>query len=75
MHDEPNLPNYVMRDARRGCKKAWSCRGADGECGKPEVRMRDEWVAETADGSPSAHFEHTVAITANVLGFLTRQRK
>jgi len=33
--------------------------------GRPEVRMRDEWVAETADGSPSAHFEHTVAITAN----------
>ena len=29
------------------------------------VRMRGEWVAETADGQPSAHFEHTVAITAN----------
>ena len=37
--------------------------------GKPDVHMRGEWVAETADGSPSAHFEHTVAITATARGF------
>jgi len=37
--------------------------------GRPEVHMRDEWVAETADGSPSAHFEHTVAVTATGRGF------
>ena len=43
--------------------------------GGPEVRMRDEWVAETADGSPSAHFEHTVAITANGPWILTRPKE
>src|SRR5712692_313302 len=43
--------------------------------GRPEVRMRDEWVAETADGSPSAHFEHTVAITANGPWILTRPKE
>ena len=43
--------------------------------GGPEVRMRDEWVAETADGSPSAHFEHTVAVTANGPWILTRPRE
>jgi methionyl aminopeptidase len=42
--------------------------------GGPEVRMRDEWVAETADGSPSAHFEHTVAVTANGPRILTRPK-
>jgi len=42
--------------------------------GRPEVRMRDEWVAETADGSPSAHFEHTVAVTANGPWILTRPK-
>ena len=36
--------------------------------------MRDEWVAETADGSPSAHFEHTVAVTANGPWILTRPK-
>src|SRR3989442_902669 len=43
--------------------------------GSPEVRMRDEWVAETADGSPSAHFEHTVAVTANGPWILTRPKE
>ena len=43
--------------------------------GGPEVRMRDEWVAETADGSPSAHFEHTVAVTAKGPWILTRPKE
>src|SRR6266436_4294943 len=43
--------------------------------GRLEVRMRDEWVAETADGSPSAHFEHTVAVTANGPWILTRPKE
>jgi methionyl aminopeptidase len=34
--------------------------------GSAEVRMLDDgWTAVTADGSLSAHFEHTVAITAD----------
>jgi len=34
--------------------------------GSPAVRMlEDGWTAVTVDGSLSAHFEHTVAITAN----------
>jgi methionyl aminopeptidase len=32
-------------------------------------------VAETADGSPSAHFEHTVAVTANGPWILTRPKE
>jgi methionyl aminopeptidase len=33
--------------------------------GTPEVRtLTDRWTVVTADGSRSAHFEHTVAITA-----------
>jgi len=32
--------------------------------GDPEVRvLEDEWTAVTADGSLSAHFEHTILIT------------
>lgn len=34
--------------------------------GKPDTRlMADEWTVETLDGSYSAQFEHTVAITRN----------
>jgi methionyl aminopeptidase len=33
--------------------------------GRPAVRVLDDgWTAVTKDGSLSAHFEHTVAITA-----------
>jgi methionyl aminopeptidase len=32
--------------------------------GKPQVRtLEDGWTAVTADGSLSAHFEHTIAVT------------
>jgi methionyl aminopeptidase len=40
--------------------------------GGPEVRvLEDKWTAVTADGSLSAHFEHTVAITENGTEVLT----
>ena len=34
--------------------------------GKPDVQvLSDGWTAVTEDGSMSAHFEHTVAVTAD----------
>jgi methionyl aminopeptidase len=76
MHDEPNLPNYG--DAGHGARLQEGMVIAVEpmvNAGSPEVRMRDEWVAETADGQPSAHFEHTVAITANGPWILTRPKE
>ncbi len=41
--------------------------------GEPEVRvLDDEWTAVTADGSLSAHFEHTILITEEGPDVLTR---
>jgi methionyl aminopeptidase len=41
--------------------------------GAAAVRMLDDgWTAVTLDGSLSAHFEHTVAITASGPEVLTR---
>jgi methionyl aminopeptidase len=41
--------------------------------GKPEVKtLKDGWTAVTVDGSYSAHFEHTVAITKDGPYVLTR---
>jgi methionyl aminopeptidase len=42
------------------------------DVGRPDVRMLDdEWTAVTADGSLSAHFEHTVLITEGEAEILT----
>ena len=76
MHDEPNLPNYG--EAGRGARLQEGMVIAVEpmvNAGAPAVRMRGEWVAETADGSPSAHFEHTVAVTANGPWILTRPKE
>ena len=76
MHDEPSLPNYG--------EPGHGARLQEGmviavepmvNAGRPDVRMRDEWTAETADGSPSAHFEHTVAVTSNGPWILTRPKE
>lgn len=75
MHDEPNLPNYG--EPGRGARLQEGMVIAVEpmvNAGRPEVRMRGEWIAETADGSPSAHFEHTVAVTADGPWILTRPK-
>jgi len=34
--------------------------------------LEDGWTVITADGRPSAHFEHTIAVTQNGPEILTR---
>lgn len=44
--------------------------------GRPAVRVLDDhWTAVTVDGSYSAHFEHTVAVTSNGPSILTRPKE
>jgi methionyl aminopeptidase len=40
--------------------------------GRPGVVLKDKWTAVTKDGSNSAHFEHTIAVTENGPWVLTR---
>ena len=65
MHEDPQVPNFGM--AGRGMKlKAGMVLAIEPmvNAGKPEVRvLKDGWTAVTDDGSMSAHFEHTVAVT------------
>jgi methionyl aminopeptidase len=66
MHEEPQVPNYGER--------GHGPRLAEGmvlaiepmvNAGKPGVKvLADGWTAVTRDRSLSAHFEHTVAVTA-----------
>lgn len=76
MHEEPNVLNYG--------EPGHGPRLQEGmvlaiepmvNMGGPAVRMlSDDWTAVTADGKPSAHFEHTVAITAAGPWILTRPK-
>jgi methionyl aminopeptidase len=67
MHEEPHVPNYG--DAGRGTRLAPGLVVAIEpmvNMGSPEVVIEDDgWTAVTKDGSLSAHFEHSVAITEN----------
>ena len=73
MHEEPQVPNYG--EPGRGPRLAEGMVLAIEpmvNAGKPAVKvLADGWTAVTRDGSLSAHFEHTVAVTANGPRILT----
>jgi methionyl aminopeptidase len=73
MHEEPQIPNFGVPGSGPVLKKGmtialepmvnvgtWSTQLGD-----------DRWTVLTADGSLSAHFEHTIAITDNEAEVLT----
>jgi methionyl aminopeptidase len=72
-HEEPQVPNYGS--PRRGPRLLEGMTLAIEPMitmGDPTTRtLSDKWTVVTADGSLSAHFEHTVAITANGPRILT----
>src|SRR5437588_1401245 len=74
MHEEPQIPNYGPPG--RGIKlKVGHVLAVEPmvNAGGPEtVLMDDGWTVVTADGSLSAHFEHTIAITDDGPEVLTR---
>ncbi len=74
MHEDPQLPNYG--DAGKGPRlKAGMVLAIEPmiNIGTAEVKvLEDGWTAITVDGSVSAHFEHTVAITKDGPVILTR---
>ena len=73
MHEEPQVPNYG--EPGRGPRLAEGMVIAIEpmvNAGKPQVKvLSDGWTAVTRDHSLSAHFEHTVAVTADGPWILT----
>ncbi|HEU4700761.1 MAG TPA: type I methionyl aminopeptidase [Gemmatimonadales bacterium] len=74
MHEEPQVPNYGA--PRRGPRLLAGMTLAIEPMitmGSPVTRtLADKWTVVTADGSLAAHFEHTVAVTAEGPRILTR---
>jgi methionyl aminopeptidase len=78
MHEEPQVPNFgtsgkgaVLEEGMVICIEPMVC------AGEQEVRIGDDnWAVYAEDGSLTAHFEHTVAVTADGPRILTPwQRK
>jgi methionyl aminopeptidase len=74
MHEDPQVPNYGKRG--KGAKlKAGMVLAIEPmiNAGGADVKvLKDGWTAVTVDGSVSAHFEHTVAITKDGPMILTQ---
>ncbi len=67
LHEDPQVPNY--RTGARGARLTEGLVLAIEpmvNAGRPEVYVKDDgWTAATRDGRLSAHFEHSVAVTAD----------
>jgi methionyl aminopeptidase len=77
LHEEPQIPNYGRRGSgpklRAGMTLAIEPMI---NIGGPDVRLLDDgWTVRTADGTRSAHFEHTVLITKDGPEILTWRGK
>ena len=75
LHEEPQVPNYVDRKNENPRLKPGMVLAVEPmvNAGRPEaVVLKDKWTAVTKDGSYSAHFEHSIAVTENGPWVLTR---
>jgi methionyl aminopeptidase len=75
LHEEPQIPNYGPPGRRQALAAGMTLAiepmvNSGGERTKV---LGDQWTVETLDGSLSAHFEHTVAITEDGHEVLTRR--
>jgi methionyl aminopeptidase len=69
LHEEPQVPNYVPRRIDREYRNIKLEEGMTLAI-EPMINMgtwkvktlRDGWTVATADGKPSAHFEHTIVV-------------
>lgn len=77
MHEDPQVPNFLSRRSPRSTdfrleKGLVIAIEPMVNIGRKEVKVTSDcWTQVTRDGKPSAHFEHTVAITSSGPAVLT----
>lgn len=77
LHEEPQIPNFGPPGMGPVLKKGMTM-ALEPMVNVGDWRTRvgdDQWTVFTADGSLSAHFEHTIAITDGEAEILTRQEE
>ncbi len=73
MHEDPQVPNYYDGPKPRLRPGLVIAIEPMVNAGGPGIRLLDDgWTAVTRDGSLSAHFEHTIAITDGAPRVLSR---
>jgi methionyl aminopeptidase len=77
LHEDPQIPNFGKRGTGAKLKAGMTLAIEPMiNMGTEKVRiLSDKWTAVTADGLPSAHFEHTVLVTDHQPEVLTWPRK
>ena len=76
MHEEPQIPNFGRRNSGDKIKPGMTLaiEPMVNLGGHKTKTLADHWTVVTADGSPSAHFEHTVLTTEKGPEILTIPR-
>lgn len=77
MHEAPQIPNHGRQGTREKIRAGY-CFAIEPmlNLGSPETRtLDDKWTVVTADGSLSAHAEHTIAVTPDGPEILTLTRE
>jgi methionyl aminopeptidase len=74
LHEDPQVPNFGRRGQGQKLREGMVIAIEPMvNAGRPDVQvLSDGWTAVTQDGSLSAHFEHTVAVTAEGAEILTQ---
>jgi methionyl aminopeptidase len=75
MHEDPQIPNFGSsgQGPRIKAGMVFAIEPMVNRGGSETVVKEDGWTAVTSDGSLSAHFEHTVAVTDDGPMVLTRK--
>ena len=75
LHEDPDVPNYGRKNTGPILKEGMVIAVEPMlNLGSPDVYLLDDdWTVITADGLPSAHFEHTVLITKDGYEILTKR--
>jgi len=74
LHEDPQVPNFesmTMPNPKLEVGMVIAIEPMFNLGTKEIITLPDEWTVVTADGKPSAHYEHTVAITADGPRILT----
>ena len=73
LHEDPEVPNFGTPNTGARLKEGMVIAIEPMlTLGSPRIFVHDdEWTVETEDGRPSAHFEHTVVVTADGYKILT----
>jgi len=77
LHEEPQIPNYGRRGKGKKLKEGWviAIEPMINLGDRRVIQDDDGWTIRTKDSSPSAHFEHTVAVGRSQADILSDHRR